>query len=392
MYYVFGKNSGQILVLALIFLSVILITTLSIFSLVAFYTRNATIGYFSEQALHLAEAGVDYAIHKLNTQGSSFTGESNVILGSGTFTVTISDIAFGIKEITSTGYISSSQNPKAHKTVKVRVSAGTQVIAFRYAVQVGEGGLVMNSNATINGNAYSNGNIVGTSNSKINGDAYAVTGISSPDPTVTGTKKSDATPQPMPEFDPAYWKDKADDGEIRGTWELNGSCDSNLKKGPMKIEGDLIMNSNTCLTLTGVIWVTGNFEMNSNTDLYLDSASVSTGTVIIVDGKIQLNSNAEVHPTTSAPKGYVLLASTKESAAPEDPAIELNSNAVGGVYYALSGPAQLNSNANLVAITAYKLIMNSNAVLNYDSGLDSAQFSSGPGGGWEISSGTYKLE
>lgn len=394
---------GQVLVLVIVFLTVILITTLSIFSLVSFFTRNATLGYFSEQALHLAEAGVDKAIYELNAQGSAYTGEANTVLADGTFTVAVSDVSFGVKEITSTGFIPNSQNSQAKKKIKVRVNTGSQNISFRYAVQIGLGGLEMNSNAEINGNAYSNSSIVGFSNTKINGDATAVTTISSPKPIVTGKRCSSVEtadcpdgqapqPQPMPNFDPNYWKDKADDGGTQSSLTFL-SCSPSQKLGPRKIEGNLLLDSNSCLTLTGPIWVTGNFEMNSNTNLYLDSSFDSLGTVLVVDGKIQINSNTIIHPTGSSPKGYILLASTKtDAAAPAGPAIILDSNAAGGVYYALPGTAHSNSNAGIVAIATNKLVLDSNAILNYDLGLQSAQFSSGPGGSWGISSGTYKIE
>ena len=42
-------------------------------------------------------------------------------------------------------------------------------------------------------------------------------------------------------------------------------------------------------------------------------------------------------------------------------------------------------------ITAEKIHLNQNAVVTYESGLASAQFSSGPAGGWEMLDGTWQL-
>jgi hypothetical protein len=379
------NQKGQILVIALIFLVFIVLTSLTMFGLVGFFWRNATIGLYKEQALNLAEAGVDKAIWQLNELGESYTGEENTQLGNGTFTIKINNISFGIKEIVSTGYVPNAQNPQAKKIVKIKAGSGNSTIAFRYAAQIGDLGLWMYSNARINGNAYSNGLIQGYSNSIIDGDAYAVTTISSPDPTVTGTKHPGAPPESIPEFDEQYWKDAANKNNDPIIGDVTYESGSNTL-GPRKIQGNLTLNNNASLTLTGPLWVTGNFSMNSNTDLYIDSAFASFGTVLIVDGKIQLNSNSVVHPTSSSPKGYILLASTATGLA-----IELNSNATGGVYYALNGEAQLNSNSHVVALVAKKLTLNSNAVFDYDLGLASASFSTGPGGGWQLSTSTYRL-
>lgn len=379
---------GQILVLALLFLSVILISTLSIFSLVGFFSRNATIGYFKEQSLHLAEAGVDSAITKLNEIGESYTGETNTQLGAGVFTVVINNLGFGIKEIISTGYIPNSANPQASKVVRVKASTGSQNIAFRYAVQIGERGLTMDSNSRINGNVYSNGNIQGDSVSRINGDAAAVGTISSPTPLVTGTKQAGAPSQPFPTFDEQYWKDQANknnDPQI-GNLELSGT----KTLGPRKIQGNLTLKSNTNLTLNGPIWVTGNLQVDSGSQLFINSAFASSGTVVLVEGSIDLDSNTKVWPTNSSPKGYILFVSTKGTGAGN--AIQLDSNVTGGVYFAPNGDADLDSSVNIVAITAQGLHLDSNAELNYDLGLASANFSAGPGGGWEISPGTYKID
>jgi hypothetical protein len=83
--------------------------------------------------------------------------------------------------------------------------------------------------------------------------------------------------------------------------------------------------------------------------------------------------------------GYLMFVSDKANSL----AIELNGNSVGGIYYARFGILQVNSNSHPVAITAYKLILNSNAEVRYDEGLPSQSFVSGPGGGWAIKPGTF---
>ena len=145
------------------------------------------------------------------------------------------------------------------------------------------------------------------------------------------------------------------------------------------------MNSNTCLKITGPLYVQGNFEMNSNSKLYLDESFGSSGTVIVIDGTIKLNSNSYIYSTSASPKGYIILATENSGT----PAVELNSNSSNSIIYAPNGEVQINSNGKVVEVAAKKLTLNSNATLDYDQGLASATFTSGPGGTFSIIPGTW---
>lgn len=381
------------LVIAIIFLAVVMILAASLFSRTAGFLRFGSKSISQEQAINLAEAGIERTLWKMNeTAGACSDCSQEYTVGTtGSFIVTIQEKTPpnpNLKTIIATGYIPNSTNPRTKQTIKTAVYVTNQQISFNYATQTDTGGLEMNSNATINnGNAYTNGDIVGTSNSRINGDAFAAGTISSPDPTITGTINPGASPKPLPTFDAQYWKDQANINNDPNIGDLTYNAGSH-DLGPKKIQGNLTLNSNAWLTIHGPLHVTGNFAMNSNTRLYIDDSFGSTGTVVIVDGNISLNSNAQVFSTNATPKGYIILASTKS---PPGNAIDLNSNAKAGVLYALSGNLQINSNGQVIALAANKLILNSNATLNYDEGLASAQFSSGPGGSWQIKKGTYKF-
>ena len=119
--------------------------------------------------------------------------------------------------------------------------------------------------------------------------------------------------------------------------------------------------------------------MNNNANLYLASSFGSLGTVIIVDGSVKLDSNAVIHPTNSNPKGYILILSTKSGEA-----IELSSNSKAGIIYAVGGEIKVNDNVESVMVAGYKIVLNSNAEINYDSGLQNAYFSGSPSGPWTI--------
>lgn len=386
-------KSGQVMILTIVALVIILILGSSLFTKTASFIGFNSRSIVNEQATQLAEAGLDYAIQRLNDTAGSFTSD-NFTLSTGSVTVTVENKTQNLKTVTATGYIPNSINPRAKRTVKADAGIDSEQVSFNFASQTDTGGLEMYSNATINGTAYTNGNIQGFSNSRINGQAWASGTISSPDPTVSCSTPPcvhpSASPQPLPAFDAGYWKGRAEAGGTIDCSVTPSLCTYNSGSytlGPSKIQGNLTLNSNAWITLNGAIYVTGNFTMNSNTKLIPNPAFGSNGTVVVVDGTIQLNSNAIVESTNSNPKGYIILASTKT---PPGTAIELNSNAKAGVLYALSGNLQINSNGDVVALAANKLIMNSNATLTYDAGLAGATFVSQSGGSWQIKKGTYR--
>lgn len=375
-------NHGQMLVIALVVSSVFLILSGAFITFTSREYLNSSLSSRRSQALNIAEAGVEKAIKELNNN-PNYTGTngSTIALFGGEFEVAVSGTG-QTRTITATGYVPAKSNYKAKKTVKTNIYVDTQLLSFRYAIQSDTGGVEMKSNSTINGNVYSNGNISGTSNSRIIGDAYATGTISSPNPSVSGTKVAGAPVIPLPVIDLDYWKSEAVKG---GTYEGNYTVSGTAKLGPIKINGNLTINSNSTLTLEGPIYVTGNFTMNSNTNLYLNESFGSNGTILVLDGKFNIASNAAMHTTSATPKGYIMIASTNTA----DDAIAISSNSSNGICYAPNGGVSLESNAKVTSIAAKKIILDSNATINYDLGLANASFSSGPGGGWVIQKGTW---
>ncbi len=127
------------------------------------------------QATNLAEAGLDKAVASLNSSGGVYNGEGETIAGPGSYEVTITSKDAATNIIQSTGYIPNKTNPTSKRTVQIQVSKG-QGVAFTYGLQVGDGGLAMSDNVTVNGSTYANGNISLGNNSKITGDAYVAGG------------------------------------------------------------------------------------------------------------------------------------------------------------------------------------------------------------------------
>jgi hypothetical protein len=327
----------------------------------------------------LVDAGIDKAIWKLNTT-PGYAGENGIVLPTGTVDIAITNIDATNKQVIATSYVPSKTNPKTVRKVRANLTAAPDDhgIAFHYGVQVGAGGLTMNSSSALFGGVYSNGKITGYSGAKINGDAYAVGTISSPTPSVTGQKKTGQPALPLPALDLDYWRNEANannDPSAVGITLNSGSHGL----GPKRINGNLTLNGAT-LKLTGPLYVTGDFSMNSSSTLNLDSSFGSSGTVIVVDGKITLTSSSTINSTSANPKGYIMLATPKTGSA----AVELNSSSKGGVFYAPNGDIQINSSSDPVAIIGYSLTLNSSSDITWDVGLASSDFTSGPGGSWVL--------
>lgn len=169
------KQSGQILVLAMIVVGFVLINTLIIISGATLYSQNSNYSLQATQATDLAEAGVNKAIASLN-KNSSYVGENETLFENGSYSVSVTSPNASTKIIEATGYIPDKSNPKSKKTVKISATKGVGM-AFNYGVQTGGGGFEMANNSKIEGSIYSNGNITMSNNTTITGDAYVAGGI-----------------------------------------------------------------------------------------------------------------------------------------------------------------------------------------------------------------------
>ncbi|TSC87433.1 MAG: Uncharacterized protein G01um10147_610 [Microgenomates group bacterium Gr01-1014_7] len=170
------KESGQILVMVFVAVGVVLFTVLSVIAGAQIYYQNATYAQNAEKAAALAEAGADKALNSLNKTGGSYNGESETLLGDGSYSVTITSTDAATKVITAAGYVPNKSQARAKRTVKITASRGVGV-AFAYGIQVGEGGLELGNLNTIQGTIYSNGPITMGNDNTITGGAWVAAGV-----------------------------------------------------------------------------------------------------------------------------------------------------------------------------------------------------------------------
>jgi Tfp pilus assembly protein PilX len=182
------NQSGQILIIGMVLGFVLTALSVTLLGYTSVNVKGSRQSVVMNQALQLAEAGIDKAVYELN-QDAGYTGESGTSFGDGEFTVTVTDIDSSTKRVTSTGYIPNSSNPVATRVVKSTVYIDTANIAFNFGVQVGAGGLHMNNNSQINGNVFSNGNVTGSGT--ITGDASVAAGATTVEDTACSVYGAD---------------------------------------------------------------------------------------------------------------------------------------------------------------------------------------------------------
>lgn len=394
------NRNGQMLVIALIFLAVVMILAASLFSRTAGFLRFGSKSISQEQALNLAEAGIERTLWKLNeTAGACSDCTQEYTIGTtGTFKVTIQEKTPpnpNLKTIISTGYIPNSTTPRVKQTIKVDVIVNTQGTSFHYAIQTREGGVSMANSSLIKGNVYSNGTITGTGSSQIQGDAYAFGTIDDPPCTPPTCIEHEGEPKKdPPEINYQFWKDAAVDptkgGQIIDCSKLPSECNiSNVTKSigyTRYINGDLTISNQAVVTLQGPIHVVGNLIVrNGSTQVILDESFGANGTVLITDGTVTVEQGATFNPTSA--KGYIMVVTTST-----DPqAVQISQSGATAIFYALEGGGILSQTAKVSTLVANSLTMTQNSQLEYESGLADARFSTGPGGSWQIKKGTYRF-
>ena len=229
-----------------------------------------------------------------------------------------------------------------------------------------------------------------------------------PPPVTPGTATSGAADpavvaMPLSQGNITDWETAASAGVLLDSFCDSDSASITLNAGVMNCDFRPT-HSKPVITLNGVVWVKGDIVLPNDSIMQLSSGYGAISGVIIADhpttpslkGKINTGIgtlvcgsqgyNPGASPTCKGSNGsYLMLLSTFNNLASS--AIEISNNASGAIYYASRGIANVNNNAsNVKEVTAYRLILANGASISYESGLESAAFSSGPGGGWEINS------
>ena len=395
----------------------------------------------SAKAYYAAQSGIDELMLRLRSRhnfGNSWSMSGQLDNGSVFYATISGDLNYKIA--TATGIFADFT-----RRLEVEVASSSSKASFLFAVQSGDGGFELEKGTEIRGlngqpgNVYSNGNLLGesfssgTTGSKVKGEAWAVGKISGLDgdttggvyisgnaaandlircrvdgnvsaPTVPtscsygGSYQAESAPavMPMEAIDIAFWKQQAAQAS---TWVGdcvvdNGGpsdCSGSVKRlGPVKISGNLIINSHVNLTLTGPIWVEGDLEINSNVIIAVADSLGAEGVVIVVDypsdllgrGKIATDSHVTFGQTSSGGPA-VFVSTNTDTNCTVSPAILVASNTATVVFSAPNGCINFSSNSFVRGVLAKKIHLSNNSVIEYDPRLASVILRTGLGG-WAV--------
>ena len=366
----------------------------------------------SSQAYYAAEAGIEDALLRLEKGWS--TDIPLLKVGDATASTTISDIVEGARTITSEG--NSSNRIRRAQVVYV---ISSEKISFYYGVQVGEGGIEMQDSSKIEGNVFSNGSVLNLGgNPEITGTAkIAKTGnylermIIGGDALVDECRDSEITGKltvrvnqnctasttkelseeiatsslPISDEQINSWKeDAASGGVISGNFTIQGKQEVFL--GPKKIEGSLTMQDNAKLFVTGTIWVVGEIVVQDQGQVILDKETFGSDSgVIVADGRITVQDSSIISGTGQS-GSYLMLLSTFGARVKGDTAIVVQNSPQLDIIYAHNGQIILQDSIRLKQASGWGLKLQNKATVIYESGLEDASFTSGPGGDWEVTS------
>lgn len=197
------------------------------------------------------------------------------------------------------------------------------------------------------------------------------------------------------------WKNDATAGGV-----YSGSCPYTLNNTatvtidtPLEIDCDVNMDNNSVLIINAPLWIKGNLTVKNNSAIVLASTYGTNSGVIVVDvpgststkGTVLLNQNVAIcgsagynagtkkcHPSTNG--SYLMILSTYSGSGK---AIDISNNADGAILYAPYGTVDVENGVALKEVSAYKLKLEEKASVTYETGLQSVNFSNGPGGAWK---------
>lgn len=219
-----------------------------------------------------------------------------------------------------------------------------------------------------------------------------------PSPPKCNPASAEPPPQPMPisAAQIAKWKDQADANIFTG--DITDCPFNALSLVSGKYEGDVILPDHCIVTVDSPVWITGNFIMNQQSKLRLNSSYGASSGVFIVDGVTNIYQQNRIQGScyldSCANGSYLVLLSEFNSKddPEEDPAIVVNQQGNSGILYANLGEIEINQQNEFTEVTAWKLYIHQQVIVNYDTGLAGSFFTSGPSGAYSIIKGTYKVE
>lgn len=245
--------------------------------------------------------------------------------------------------------------------------------------------IVGGSNDVVGGSVHANT----IQNFTIQKDAYYKTIVNSTVQGVSNPGSNDPPPKifPLSDANVSDWKQQAESSGVQ-TGDITNCVTIFESK---KYIGNVTFDSHCTITVKSPIWITGNFTINNNNTLKLDSSYGTTSGVIVVDGQVTLGSSNQLKGT-GASSSILMVLSNYDSRTNGISAIKITNTANSGVFYASKGIVEPGNSNTYKELTAWQIKLTNNAIINYETGLSSTLFTSGPTGGYTLVKGTYQVK
>ncbi|MFP4539538.1 MAG: hypothetical protein ACLFNN_01215 [Candidatus Paceibacterota bacterium] len=415
------KEGGQaVLIAVLFFVFISLSLILAISAPVLSHMKASKFLHSSVMAMSAAESGAEDVAYRL-MNGFDIEAEETVSLKEGQATVSYSknddDIILESKGVVPDDVI---------RKIRVGLQPGVG-INFAYAIQVGNGGLILENSASVKGNVFSIGSVEGGGNeidgsvivadtgnymrgiealesahafrledSHIHSDAYymeidntTVMGDMNPD-----TEPAEPVDLPITEETVDGWKEYAEDGDVincNDTYVI----DSEETIGPAHITCDLEIRGNPTVTLEGHVWVEGDIEFKNSPTIKISDSLGDESVVFLADdpadridgSTISLGNNPTFEGAAGSDNSFLFMVSMNEAAAEggSAPAMTDGQKASGDVFmYTEKGEISVSNNIDITGLTAYRIRAKNSAVVEYQDGLSDTFFSASPLAGLSI--------
>ncbi|KKR31215.1 MAG: hypothetical protein UT65_C0034G0002 [Parcubacteria group bacterium GW2011_GWF2_39_8b] len=416
-------KGAAMLIAVILFLFVSSTIVLGITAPILKQARISTDLVRSKESYYYAEGALEDAFYRIKN-GKSISSGDTIITNGYTTTITITT-ASGVKTI-----LAVSNRDGIIRKMQSQVVAGVGA-SFNYGVQVGLGGFVLENSSTITGNIYSGGPITGAGNT-ISGDAvssgssgliddvhitnsaYAHTiqdsdvdanayYVIKTNTTVGGTSFPNSPDQPVANLPISDEQIALLEADAVAGGVISSPCPykitSTVTLGPKKITCDLEVSGSAVVTLAGSVWVTGDIDIKNSALIKISSSfPENTSPALIADNPANRSSGSKISLQNTATfqgsggsgnsDSYIFAISQNNSAetgGTNDAISMKNSSAGEVVLYAGHGQISIENSATLRQVTGYKIKMKNSANLIYEEGLADTLFSSGPSGGWNIS-------
>ena len=231
-----------------------------------------------------------------------------------------------------------------------------------------QGSISLANNAQIQGDAHYQGSITISNNSSVLGDQSHDTPVTLPPFPTTLTPP----PQVVIDATATKYKNDAGFGDPITTYTGNMTINSAQSLGPKYITGNLKINNNKILTLTGTIYVEGTITLDQNAQIILGSGDPPSNPWAIVgnatgNGAITINNGAFVNTDTTnfthvSPLPLIMSVTG---------GITVTGSNIGGILYAPNGIITLSGSNNVYgSVVGVKVTTSQSTVIEIAPGLE----------------------